>query len=76
MKKFTCMEIDGICETPIEGKTPDQVLINRMRHLNESVVIYPEHQQVLNKIQLMSENEQQRWNDKFLEKWNNTPDYL
>ena len=74
MKTLTCLEIDGICDTPIEGQTPEQMLNNRLRHLAEAVRIYPEHQEVLDKIRLMSEHEQAQWKAEFMEKWNSAPD--
>lgn len=74
MKKITCQDIDGICDTVIEGNNFQEILANRLWHLNQAAVIYPEHKNVLQKIQYMSDAEKDRWEEELLAKWNALPD--
>ncbi len=74
MKKITCREIDGVCDTVIEGNTFDEILANRLWHINQSVDIYPEHRAVLKKMEFMSDNEKARWEEELRAKWNELAD--
>ncbi len=74
MKKITCQEIDGICDTIIEGGNLDEIKSNRLWHLNQAAGIYPEHRVVLEKMEYMSDSEKQRWDDELLAKWNKLPE--
>ncbi len=69
MLPITCMEIDGICSTPIEGGTFEEWYVNYVRHLQEASLIYPDHQKVLDDRSFMSDNEKERQKAKFKKKW-------
>jgi hypothetical protein len=63
------MEIDGICDTPLDGDTFEEWYVNRLRHLEEASVIYPEHKKILYDIQFMSALEKERQAEEFKKVW-------
>lgn len=74
MKQIYCRDIDGICDTPIIGRNAEEMITNRLRHLKEAAVIYPKHQDVLDAMQFMSENEVEAFNAALTQKFNESPD--
>jgi hypothetical protein len=68
------MDIDGICETPIIGRTVEEIINNRDRHLVEASAIYPEHQAVIDNKQYMSDLEKETWTKWITDKFNQAPE--
>ncbi len=75
---MTCRQIDGICDMVISGATVEEILDNRLAHLNQMASFSNDdtagHQRVLNNMQFLSENELAKWQENFMKKWNNVVD--
>lgn len=63
------MDIDGICDTPLDGDTFEEWYVNRLRHLEEASTIYSEHKKVLYDIQFMSDLEKESQKAEFKKRW-------
>lgn len=71
---MTCEEIDGICDTVIEGNNFEEFLFNRLWHLQQAATIYPAHRRVLEDMELMGEEEKVKWEEQLRVKWNELPE--
>lgn len=65
MKTMTCAQMGGPCEAKITGNTPEEMMKNGMRHMEE------EHPEMADDIKAMDKNDPKMvdWNKKFMKEW-------
>ena len=69
MKTMTCKQMGGICDMPISGETPQEMMDNGTKHIQEMVEQGDEeHKKVLTMMDEMQKdpNSAREWNDKFM----------
>lgn len=62
--------MDGPCHVEITGSMPKEMMDNRMKHLRE------DHPEMISEIKAMSKTERDKWNIKFMQEWEDTPDVI
>lgn len=66
MKKATCKQLAGACDEIITGNTPEEMAENSKKHAMENMNDGA-HQQAMQAMMKMSEEEQQSWYKNFVE---------
>ena len=66
MKTMTCRDMGGPCDAKISGKTPKEMINNGMEHVKKA------HPEMMKDMDTMSKDEEKKWNDSFMKKWNMT----
>lgn len=74
MKKMTCRQMGGPCDTVITGSTPQEMVDNGAKHVME--VGDEEHKKVLTMMEEMNNNpeEAKKWNEDFEKKFAELPE--
>jgi hypothetical protein len=66
MKKATCKDLKGACDTVITGATPDEMAENCKKHAMEQIMAgEAEHQAAAQEMMAMSKEDQQKWFEEF-----------
>lgn len=65
MKTMTCIQLGGTCEARITGDTPEEIIKNGMKHLENN------HSEIADRIKDMAANDPEmvEWNKKFMKDW-------
>lgn len=66
MKKATCKQLAGACDEIIIGESPEEIAENSKKHAMENAND-PAHQQAMQDMMKMSEEEQQSWYKNFVD---------
>lgn len=75
MKKATCKELAGACDEIITGNTPEEMGENSRKHAVEKVQSGDSaHQNAMNEMMKMSQEEQQKWYKNFVDNFDNLED--
>ncbi len=74
MKKMTCKELDGVCDTEITGETPEEMGENAAKHamgVNDEA-----HQAKMKEMAEMQKDPEvvKKWMDDFKAKFDSLPD--
>ena len=70
MKKMTCSDMGGCCDTDITGETADELSNNGKEHVNAAADSGDEgHARLLEKMKSMSEDEIKAWRADFDQKF-------
>lgn len=66
MKTMTCAQMGGPCSTKITGATPDEMMANAMKHLEQA------HPDMAAKVKATPKDDPMmvEWNKKFMADWN------
>ena len=66
MKTMTCAQMGGPCDAKITGNTPDEMMANGMKHLEQS------HPKMAADVKAAPKDDPMMvaWNKKFMEDWN------
>ena len=72
MKTMTCMQMGGPCEEKIMGATPDEMMMNGMKHMEMA------HPDMAADIKAMPKDDPKMvaWSEKFMKDWATTPDSM
>lgn len=72
MKTMTCAEMGGPCDAKIMGATPDEMMMNGMKHMEEA------HPDMAADIKAMPKDDPKMvaWSEKFMKDWAMTPDSM
>lgn len=62
-----CSQMGGPCEGEVQGETPDEMMQNGWKHLEEA------HPEMVATLTSMSEEETEAWTKQFLVDWEQTP---
>ncbi len=73
MKKATCEQLAGACKEVITGNTPEKMAENSKRHAMENMNDQA-HQQAMQAMMNMSEEEQQSWYKNFVDSFDSLED--
>lgn len=73
MKKATCKQLAGACDTIITGSTPEEMADNSKKHAMENSDDAA-HQQAMQNMMSMSKNEQQSWYKNFVDNFDSLED--
>lgn len=66
MKKATCKDLKGACDTVITGATPEEMAENCKKHAMEQIMAgEAEHQAAAQAMMAMSKEDQQKWYEEF-----------
>lgn len=67
MKTMTCSQLGGMCEEKVTGNTPDEMMMNGMKHLETA------HPEMAATIKAMPPTDplMVAWNEKFMKDWAN-----
>jgi predicted small metal-binding protein len=70
MKTMTCSQLGGPCEAKMSGNTPDELMMNGMKHLESA------HPQMAADVKSAPKDDPRmtEWSKKFKKDWENTPD--
>ena len=70
MKQMTCAEMGGppTCTAKIKGNTPEEMIANGMKHLQEA------HPEMAEGMKTMSKEEADKWRADFQKKWDAAPE--
>lgn len=70
MKEMTCAQMGGpaTCTTVISGATPDEMIQNGMKHLNDA------HVDMVKDMLGMPKEAMDAWREDFQKKWDATPE--
>ncbi len=70
MKKMTCAQMGGTCEAEIMGATPEEMMANGMKHLEEA------HPEMAEKVKSMPKDDPTmvEWNTKFAADYEAAPE--
>jgi predicted small metal-binding protein len=70
MKTMTCAQIGGMCDEKLSGATPDELIANGMKHLEEK------HPEMAESIKTMSPEDPMllEWKQKFDAEWAAAPE--
>jgi len=70
MKTMTCAELGGMCEERISAETPDEMIAQGMKHLEDK------HQGMAATVKAMPEDDPTMvaWGEKFMKNWESTPE--
>ncbi len=71
MKTMTCAEIGGMCETPLTGSTPEEMIANGMAHLESA---HPEMAATI-KATPKEDPKMVAWHEKFMADWAAAPEH-
>lgn len=73
MKKATCKQLAGACDENITGNTPEEMAENSKKHMmqNQSDTA---HQEAMQAMMNMSEEEQQSWYKDFVDSFDSLED--
>lgn len=65
MKTMTCAQLGGPCDAQITGETPEEMMANGMKHLEEA------HPEMAAQVKSMPKNDPQMvaWSEKFMKDW-------
>ena len=65
MKTMTCAQMGGPCDEKIAGSTPDEMMENGMKHLEEA------HPEMAAQVKSMEEDDPKMvdWNKRFMKEW-------
>lgn len=67
MKRFTCREMGGPCDTVIEGETMEEVAQKGAEHARS--MSDPDHQKIVQTMDNQTEDERKNWFDWFRGLW-------
>lgn len=66
MKKTTCRDLGGVCNTEILGETPEEMGENSKKHVMDMVQAGDEgHMAAIEKMKQMSKEDQEKWYEEF-----------
>jgi predicted small metal-binding protein len=69
MKTITCNQMGGTCDAKFTGNTPEEIVGQAMKHVEES------HPEMAANIKKMSDEDSKKWMDNFVANtWAKTPD--
>ena len=70
MKMMTCAQMGGMCDVEIKGATADEIMMNGMRHLEET------HPEMAASVKAMPKDDPKmvEWNEKFKTDFANAPE--
>ncbi len=70
MKTMTCKGMGGLCDAEIKGSTPEEMMNNGMKHIEEA------HPKMADDIKAMPKDDpkMKEWSEKFMADWENTPE--
>jgi hypothetical protein len=72
LKQATCKELKGVCDTVLEGETPEEMGLASRNHVMELVQKGDkEHLQVVNEMMRLTKKEQQAWYQDFVKNFKN-----
>ena len=75
MKKATCQDLRGACDTVIVGETPEEMGENSKKHVMEMVQSGDKsHQDAINDMMKLSTEEQENWYKDFVSKFSSLED--
>lgn len=75
MKKTTCGNLRGACDTEITGRTPEEMGENSKKHVMEMVQAGDEaHQKAIDSMMALKPEEQQKWHQEFVESFESLED--
>lgn len=67
---MTCSQMGGMCETAVQGATPEEMIKNGMAHLESA------HPEMATSIKSLPKDDPMivSWSQKFMDSWNATPE--
>lgn len=65
---MTCRQMGGPCDAKIWGSTPQEMMANGMKHVEQT------HPEMAEKMKSMSKEENDAWTADFMKKWDMTPE--
>jgi predicted small metal-binding protein len=70
MKTITCAQMGGPCEAEIMGATPEEMMSNGMKHLEEA------HPEMAADVKATPQDDPKMvaWNEKFIKDWADAPE--
>lgn len=75
MKKTTCRDLKGACDTEITGETPEEMGGNSRKHVMEMVQNGDtDHIQAMEDMKKLSPEAQQKWYEEFRQRFTSFPD--
>lgn len=75
MKKTTCRELRGACDTEIQGETLDEMSQNCQKHVMEQIELGDQaHKAAIDDMVKLSAEEQKQWYEDFKNKFDSLPD--
>ena len=75
MKKTTCRNLRGACDTMITGNTPEEMGENSRQHVMEMVKSGDKnHKAAIDSMMKLSKEEQQSWHQKFIDDFDTLPE--
>lgn len=75
MKKTTCKDLRGACDTEIQGETPEEMGENSKKHVMEMIQSGDEaHIAAVEAMRQLSQEEQEKWYEEFKKRFDSLPD--
>lgn len=75
MKKMTCKAMGGSCDAEITGETAEELMTNGKNHVHEQAEGGDAgHQEIVDKMKSMSEEEYGKWREDFTANFNSLVD--
>jgi hypothetical protein len=75
MKRLTCKQIGGVCNTVLEAETPGEMTKVASEHILEQAKRDPAHKESAKEMEAIYNDEErhEQWKKDFQETWDNAP---
>lgn len=75
MKKITCKEMGGVCDTAITGETAEELMKNGKQHVHDVAEGGDEdHKAVVERMKAISEEDYAKWSEDMVQKFDTLED--